>query len=279
MPAFNASGTIAAQIEAILNQRWPAGWELVVADNGSSDDTRAVVEALAQRDSRVRLVLADERRGPSHARNVGASFAHGRAVAFCDADDVVTPGWLAAMGEALRRSPAVTGPQEQQLLNPEWRQNVYGSGIAASAQRFEGVFPYGASANLGVVKEVFDELGGFDESISVGEDLDLCMRLWHKGHDLAFIPDAKVHYRNRATLGDLWKQSVAYGAAGPMIIRRLVDLGHPVPHRLRGLKNWVWLLRSLPTLRSRAGRARWLVVAGGAAGRLIGSVRHRTLYC
>jgi glycosyltransferase involved in cell wall biosynthesis len=233
---------------------------------------------VARGDSRVRLIANGSGRGPAHARNVGAREARGAVIAFCDADDVVAPGWLAALDAALAHSVAATGPQEQRALNPPWLQDIYGNAAANGLQRFAGLFPFGPSANLALRRDVFCSLNGFDPEILVGEDIELCMRIWDRGDELVFAPQAVVHYRNRSRLRDIWRQARAYGAAAPMLVARLERLGHPVPKRWHGARNWVWLLRHLPLLQTRAGRARWLVVAGIACGRVEGSFRWRCTY-
>ncbi len=277
IPAYNAVDSIGEQLEALLGQGWSGTWEVVVADNGSTDGTVALVDRLARSNSRVRLVDASQRQGAAFARNRGVEGARGALIAFCDADDVVADGWLAAIGDALLRWPFVTGPQEYERLNPKWLHGVYGTLPARELQIFEGIFPFGPTANLGIDRNLFERVGRFDTSISVYEDLDLCLRVWLHGVALKFVPGAVVHYRYRPSLRTLWKQAVTYGAARPAIARSLADEGRPMSARWRGLRNWIWLLRRLPSLRSKAGRARWVVVAGGSAGRIIGSVRHRSL--
>lgn len=277
IPAYDAVDTLGAQLKALLSQEWSGTWEIVVADNGSTDGTGERVERIARSDPRVRLVDARQRRGAAHARNRGVDAARGRSIAFCDADDVVADGWLAAMGEALGRSPFVTGPQEYECLNPPWLYGVYGTVPTRALQLFEDIFPFGPTANLGIDRELFERVGRFDTSISVYEDLELCLRVWLEGVQLEFVPAAVVHYRYRQAFRPLWKQAATYGAARPAIARRLAREGQPTPSRWRGIRTWLWLIRQLPSLRSKAARARWVVAAGGSVGRLVGSVRHRYL--
>lgn len=277
VPAFNAASTIEAQLDALLAQEWEGSWEILISDNGSSDDTLDVVDERARREDRIRVVSATDRRGPSYARNVAAGIARGESLAFCDADDVVGPGWLAAMGGALRQHALVTGPQEYERLNEAWLHGIYGTKTATGPQFFAGIIPFGPTANLGIRRDLFTRLGGFDTSIDVGEDIDLCLRAWLDDVDLVFVPEAVVHYRYRSSLRGLWKQAYEYGTAGPAIARKLSVAGRSTPPRISGAKNYLWLVRRLPSLRHRSGRARWIVVAGGAVGRLVGSVRARRL--
>ncbi len=216
-------------------------------------------------------------RGPSFARNEAARSSTARSVAFCDADDVVGEGWLAALGDALRTHEFVTGPQEYEQLNEAWLHGAWGTSSARGLQHFSGIVPFGPTANLGIRRTTFDRLGGFDESIAVGEDIDLCLRAWLAGIELVYVPAALVHYRYRRSMNELWRQAVSYGRAAPGIARRLSDAGRPTPSRWRGSRNWLWLVRKVPSVRRRSGRARWLVVAGGCVGRIRGSVRYRYL--
>lgn len=277
IPAYNAAASIGDQLGALIAQRWSGTWEIVVADNGSSDGTVGVVEAFTRSHDRVRLVDASDHSGAAHARNRGVEAAHGRLIAFCDADDVVAVGWLAAIADGLRLSSFVTGPQEYERLNAPWLHGVYGTVPARQLQTFQGIFPFGPTANLGIDRALFEDVGRFDRSISIFEDLELCLRVWLAGVQLRYLPDAVVHYRYRPNLRTLWKQAVSYGAGAPAIARRLAASGRTTPSHWRGAKNWIWLIRRLPTCHSRSGRARWTVVAGGCVGRLVGSARHRYL--
>jgi len=277
VPAHDAAATLREQLEALASQEWPGTWEAIIVDNNSTDATPTIVAEFARADCRFRLVTASKRRGPAYARNAGAEHARGRLLLFCDADDVVAPGWLAAMGDALTKSDFVTGPQELDRLNSPSIRGAYGTSASRGPQTFHGIFRFGASANLGVRRELFDRLCGFDETLSVGEDIDFCMRAWRAGSEVQFVPGAAVHYRLRPSVSALWAQARAYGASAPAIAQRLARSGGPTPPRFRGLKNWLWLVRNVPTLRSGAGRVRWIVVAGTCVGRLIGSVQHRVV--
>ena len=113
IPAFNAEKTIDAQLEALSRQSWSGGWEVIVADNGSTDDTAEHVAHWEARLPGFRVVDASARRGAGHARNVGARAARGDYLLFVDADDVVQPGWLASMAEAAGRHPLIAGTSRE----------------------------------------------------------------------------------------------------------------------------------------------------------------------
>ena len=109
MPVRNGMPWIEHQLRALAAQQSAVDWEVVVADNGSDDGTRSCVERWSERDPRIHLVDASARRGAAAARNIGVRSARGRLLAFCDADDVVRPGWLASMSAALADADLVAG--------------------------------------------------------------------------------------------------------------------------------------------------------------------------
>jgi len=101
IPAFNADGFVKRSIFSALDQR-DVSLEVLVVDDGSTDETAAVVTALADKDPRVRLLRMPRNKGPSAARNAGLDEALGRWVALLDADDALVPGRLGrliAIGE------------------------------------------------------------------------------------------------------------------------------------------------------------------------------------
>lgn len=90
VPAYNAETTIERCVEGILSQEG-VDLELIAIDDGSPDDTGALLDAMAAKDARLHVVHQPNR-GRSAARNVGIEAAHGTWVAFCDADDYYLPG-------------------------------------------------------------------------------------------------------------------------------------------------------------------------------------------
>ncbi|MEM9163322.1 MAG: glycosyltransferase family A protein, partial [Cyanobacteria bacterium P01_F01_bin.4] len=109
IPCFNAAETLSFQLDAFSQQQWEQDWELIIVDNGSTDQTIAIAKRYADKISHLRIVDASERKGAAYARNYGAQMALGASLAFCDADDEVAPGWVAAMGQGLERFDLVAG--------------------------------------------------------------------------------------------------------------------------------------------------------------------------
>jgi glycosyltransferase involved in cell wall biosynthesis len=271
IPVRDAAATIEDQLDALLDQHWDRPWELLVVDNGSRDATAAIVDRYAAADPRVRRVDASDRPGVAHCRNVGLRAARAEAIAMCDADDIVAPGWVQAMGDGLRTHELVTGPLDVTTLNPEWVLETRGRAIESGPGQFFGVFEFAHSCNLGFQRAVVERIGGFDEDLAAGEDVELSGRLWRAGVKLAYLEDAVVRYRYRTTIGGLWRQARGYGRARPELFRRIAGAGITVPAR-GSARSWAFLVRHLGLLRSRAGRAKWVWVAAGNVGRLEGDL-------
>ncbi len=146
MPAFNAAPYIRCAIDSVLDQSWTQ-WELIVINDGSVDDTAAIV--LSYSDPRIRL-LEQPNRGVSSARNRGLDEALGQYVAFLDADDRLPPGSLEARARILDRDPQVDfvdgvvmawKPPGGTLLTvhaPSYRGHVYKRLLAMDGDIFFG---------------------------------------------------------------------------------------------------------------------------------------------
>src|SRR3954451_13832321 len=186
IPVRNGADTLGAQLEALAGQTFGGNWEIVLADNGSTDATLELARATRIAGVGLRIVDASARPGSSFARNVGAHEARGEFLVFCDADDAVAPEWLAAMATAARDFDAVTGPQEETALNDpsvqQWRP------ARARALPSGGFLPYAPSCNLGVWAEVYKRTGGFNEEYPQAHDVDWSWRAQLASFTLGYAP-------------------------------------------------------------------------------------------
>ncbi|MFP3907090.1 MAG: glycosyltransferase family 2 protein [Acidimicrobiales bacterium] len=175
-PVFNRPDLVVEAVESVLDQ---AGVEVevVVVDDGSTDDTPEVVDRLA-RDPRVRA-LHQPNRGPAAARNAGVAVCSAPWLTFLDSDDLMLSGRLRRQLDVLAdtsRASAVIGLGRIQV-DPGVELPVE---IAGRAPDDREASPYTISMLL--ARSLFDELGGFDESLRVAEDSDFHARLVAAGH-------------------------------------------------------------------------------------------------
>ena len=280
IPAYNATGTFGVQLDALAAQKWSKPWEVLVADNGSTDGTRELVESFTGRIPGLRVVDASARRGPPFALNLGARDADGEALAFCDADDEVAPGWIAAMGAALADEECVACRQEVDKLNEPWVLESRGPSIMSDGVGlrlpFPPYLPHAPSSGLGVRRALHERVGGFDESLFANYDTDYCIRLQQLGVRIAFAPDALLQYRYRDDIGAIFSQARLYAETSALLQKRYAT-GAAVPAWRWPVKHWRPLLRELVGSYRRGSRARLAWLAGWQVGRYAGSVRHRVL--
>jgi glycosyltransferase involved in cell wall biosynthesis len=277
IPARNEEHRLGPQLDALLAQECDGEWEIVVVDNGSTDGTAALVHDYAARSPRVRYLLADAVADQSFAANAGVAATTGDAVVFCDGDDIVADGWLAAMAAGLAEHDVVTGPNELDRLNPDWLADSRGRSIEGPVGTFAGIFPLVRGNNYGVRREVWDVTGPLKEAYFPVADQEFSLRCWLHGVEIVGVRGAVVHYRYRDTAGVLWRQGFAYGSHRPVIAKLLKEAGKPTPPKFAGWKSWVMLAVKLPTVVTRRGRATWLWIAGNRFGQVVGSIRYRTL--
>ena len=232
----NAATTLPAQLDALVAQVLPpelvARWQLLVCDDASSDDSWAIAEGFAGRLPLTVMAVAGPAGpagggprggtgglGPGAARNAGAARAAGSLLAFCDADDVVAPDWLARMVVALSEHPFVAGRFATDLNSV----TVLRSRALGQQDRLQGGpggVPHAGGGNLGIRREVFEAVGGFDPSLRCLEDTDLSWRVQRAGVPLTFAADVVVQVRLRTTVTGMFRQGRTYGAAHAELERR-----------------------------------------------------------
>jgi glycosyltransferase involved in cell wall biosynthesis len=285
----NEERTLGETLAGLAAQEWDEPWEVVFADNGSTDGSRAVFLAAAAGRADWRLLDASARRGKSYAMNLAVAAARAPAVLFCDADDVPAPGWLATMGRALETRPFVACRAEFDRLNRGWVRhyrhytaNVSGLGRA----RFPPHAVFASGNTIGLTKAMFAAVGPFAEELEALEDIDFCIRAELAGFHVEFVPEAVMHVRFRDTLPALARQSYNYGKGGVRLAKRYrahQPKGWARARMRRNLRIWGRLLPAYFILSFGKGRGdplaqaafRWKLA--GAAGKIAGMLRYRFL--
>ncbi|MEV5648659.1 mycofactocin biosynthesis glycosyltransferase MftF [Nocardia sp. NPDC052254] len=232
----------------------------IVVDDGSA---RPVPSALRHENAR----------GPAAARNTGSRVVETELIAFLDSDVIPDPGWLDTV-LPLFEDPAIAAvaPRVRTLARgPLGRYETHRSsldmGPDPAVVRPGGRISYVPTAALVIRRQVLTELGGFDETLRYGEDVDLIWRLVAAGHLVRYQPESVVRHEPRATVRDWLSQRYAYGCSAAELARRhpgqLYCARLPWPSALRWLALAVGRpLAALPTLVEPFRRARELRAHG-----------------
>ncbi len=200
IPAYNAVSTLQSTVESVLSQTIQ-DFEIIIIDDGSSDETMSVMLELAAQDQRIRT-LSQPNSGVSATRNFGARLAKGRLLAFLDADDQWDADKL-VHHLALHRS--------DDLLDASFAKVSFCPDQAGSLskKRSQSKPPYGylhlsdvlienavcTTSNLVVDAQLFEELGGFDEDMRYAEDQEFLARLIESGGLVRGTDTPLVNYR------------------------------------------------------------------------------------
>jgi glycosyltransferase involved in cell wall biosynthesis len=200
VPAFQASATIERCLAALAHQSLPREqYEVVVVDDGSSDDT-----ANRARRCGARVVRLPRNQGPAQARNAGLAASRGEIVVFTDSDCEPTSGFLDALTAPLRDAciAATKGTYEsnQRGLVSRFVQLEYETRYrhTATASNVDFIDTYAACyRRVDLVR-----LGGFDPRLRVCEDQELSFRLAEAGLNMRFVPDARTYHQHADTLWD-----------------------------------------------------------------------------
>ena len=169
---------------------------MIVVDADSRDGSYSILRRFARSDpARFRAIRRACSRG--EGRNVGVDLARGEWVAFTDGDCVADPRWLAELRQGFLEADVVAGRTVAIARTPFSeleRVELYLRGSDVT-------FP---SCNLAYRRELFRKLGGFDPRFITAEDIDLNLRATLAGHPIAYVPEAVIHHRARAT----WPQFI-----------------------------------------------------------------------
>lgn len=270
IPSYNRADRVPSLLTALLQQEYDGEFEVVVVDDGSCDETPAVLQEWTSRHPKRIRYLRQHNSGPAAARNRGAVEARGELLAFIDDDCLPERSWLRRLEEALRNSgtAAVAGA----VINPE--DNWIGRYINRESVIDHVVTPEGAvtalvTGNAAVRADLFRKLGGFDEAIRVagGEDTEFGFRLRATGHRIAHVPEARVRHESRVDLAGYLRMIYRHGRGRRRLGERFPGYRLSAPHlRLLWLL-WpvrVWPLRDYRRYRqagiSRGEALRYVVL-------------------
>lgn len=195
---YNRAGLLRTVLESLSRQTLARSlYEIIVVDNNSTDDTKAVVADYSQLGN-VRY-SQETRQGLSHARNLGWQSANGEYVGYIDDDAKAPVGWLAAAQNVITniRPIAFGGPYHAFYSDPKprWFQDRYASSVKSDVPRVLVEGEYLTGTNMFFRRSLFETVGGFDpelgmsgEKMAYGEETELLNRIRHR------LPDDAVYY-------------------------------------------------------------------------------------
>lgn len=281
IPVYNGAATLVDTIASLQRQTYPH-FEILAIDDGSTDDTVAVLQAIAE--PRLRVVSYDNA-GQAVSRNRGLELAQGEYVSFIDADDLWTPDKLADQLAALTARPRAA-------IAYSWTDHIDATGqfLRHGPQLcFEGNVLrkllysdfIGSGSNILVRRSAIVEIGGFDPSLPPSEDWDCWLRLAQR-FEFVVVPKPHILYRvsSQSSSFNVWRmersslrtiaRAFAAAPASAQSLRRIclghrykyltyktIDAGCDRRRALTGVRYWFLALWYDPALLRR--RVIWKV--------------------
>ena len=225
IPCYNAQATILDTL-ASLQAQTITSWEAVCIDDGSSDDTCALIRQEAAKDDRIKLVR-NTGKGPSTARNMGAFEAScGELIAFCDADDQWLPTKLSELSDVFA-DPTVEGAFGQIAFFQDTPEDAHVFSTVPehdlSIDMLLGENPVCTMSNITVRRHTFVKSDGFDVRMVHNEDLEWLIRLVGQGARIVGISSLQTWYRT--SVGGLSTDLEAMEAGRNTAIKTAAEFG------------------------------------------------------
>jgi len=221
---YNGAPTLETCLQSLKAIDYP-DYEVVVVDDGSTDNTQQILEGHPWVKS-----VYQTNHGLSVARNVGAANATGEILAYTDSDCMADPDWLYYLvGTLLSGNYAGVGGPNVSPPAQSWQQACVAAapGGPSHVLLTDVVAEHIPGCNMAFHRWAFEKAGGFDpEYRKAGDDVDFCWRLQQEGEVIAFSPSAIVWHYRRFTLKAFRKQQEGYGEAESLLrFKHLVFFG------------------------------------------------------
>ncbi|MCM1495279.1 MAG: glycosyltransferase [Bacteroides sp.] len=178
IPTYNRAGTLMRSVQSVMEQSY-SEWELIIVDDGSTDNTKDIVKPVLEQDVRIRYIYCPENKGQASARNTGIQAAQGEYVAFQDSDDCWLPDKLQLQMSMMKAHPEYGLVYGQVVYDEGGKLSVPYPPTDAGTQVFKACLKQNqiGTPTMLVRKAVFDTIGLFDTSLAALEDYELALRI------------------------------------------------------------------------------------------------------
>lgn len=289
VPVLNAERYIDACIESLINQNYPRNnFEIIIVDNGSSDDTAKMIKKY---NGNIKL-FNESKRGAYAARNTGIKHSHGEIIAFTDIDCIADENWLRELSKGFETKNIGCVVGSVKSFPGKSIVEIYSKNkdILSQKTTIDSKFlPYGVTANASFRRDVFTKIGSFDEEFISGGDADISWRMQlNTDYKLIYIPESIVQHRHRTTLKNLFVQHFKYGVGSASLYYKYgrlmnYDIKRSISDWLKSAKaefstSFKNLIKNDGSYYMAEALLSFICMVGYRAGRLYGGLKLRLFY-
>ena len=222
VPSYNRADEIAELLQSFLALDFDASrLELIIADDGSTDETRQVVERYQPKFHFPLHFYSQQNQGPGVARNMGMEKASGDFLIFIDSDCTISPQWLNTIDKELQENKAgafggrdsfrADFPDLLKAINYSMTSFITTGGLRGRKGKKLAKF-YPRSFNMGLSRKLYQEIGGFG-TLRHGQDIEYSNRIIKSGARVLYIDDAVVYHKRRTGIKKFFRQVFNWGIA------------------------------------------------------------------
>ena len=196
IPIYNRADLLPRAMSSVLNQTFQ-DFELIIVDDGSTDNTKQVVEEFQKKDKRIKYIWQENSGGPAKPRNIGIKDSQGEYIAFLDSDDDWLPEKLEKQLEIFEKNRQtnlgfvgcnaliVKEDKIQEYKTPKYKNIL--------PKILENDFIWSCSSVI-IKKLVLDKVGFFDENLKIGDDWDMWIRIIIYDYSFDFVDEPLFKY-------------------------------------------------------------------------------------
>ena len=218
VPTFNGGDIIAKCLDSVLSLDYPQDrFEVIVVDDCSTDTTSEIL--IRYEEKGVKIIRHEVNRGPAVARNTGIKVAKGEIIAFIDDDAEALPDWLHNLIKYYTHNK-VGGVGGNSFGYGEKHNMIVKYNYARAKSSPLSKYAQFGTGNVSYRRDVILKAGGFDESLRVGEDLDLMLKVTRLGYEFLEAPNAMVRLKTFDKFTGLIKWGISRGRGRIIFVRK-----------------------------------------------------------
>lgn len=272
----NGGNLLKKQLDAVTNQIADFSYEIIVVNNGSTDNTEQIIdewEVASQGVVSVKIFSRPDLKGIPAVRNFAVQQTIGEVIAFCDADDEVSEGWLQSFVDHTKGRMVLAGGRiESYDSKGNYLPSLFPRGLIMTSY-----LPHVGNGNCAISRKLFFEVGGYDESLPrYGfEDVDFSWRVQEAGYPIEYVDGALIRFRASDSATSL-KKKFLLGQGRVVMARRYPHYdgaSYTIGYCIKKISD-ITLSIIKRLMRERTLNRRELSMLVAAAGNLYGSMHY-----